>query len=63
MHVAARCNNREFYFTTLDDFLVLRDHLHQMCRTYEVTLYAYTLLLKPGGFPYSIKAAEKGAYN
>ena len=43
MHVVARCNNREFYFTTPADFEVLLAHLGELGRTYEVTLYAYTL--------------------
>jgi putative transposase len=44
MHVVARCNNREFAFTTPDDFAVLLAHLRELRRTYEVTLYAYTLM-------------------
>ena len=44
VHVVARCNNREFYFTTPEDFAVLLGHLREMVRTYEVTLYAYTLM-------------------
>ena len=44
MHVVARCNNREFCFTMPEDFAVLLAHLREMCRTYEVTLYAYTLM-------------------
>lgn len=44
MHVVARCNNREFCFTTADDFEILLAHLRELVRTYEVTLYAYTLL-------------------
>jgi len=44
VHVVARCNNREFYFTTPADFEVLLAHLGEMLRTYEVTLYAYTLM-------------------
>jgi putative transposase len=44
MHVVARCNNREFYFTTPEDFELLLAHLREMVRTYEVTLYAYTLM-------------------
>ena len=27
MHVVARCNNREFYFTTPEDFEILLEHL------------------------------------
>ena len=27
MHVVARCNNREFYFTTGEDFALLLTHL------------------------------------
>jgi putative transposase len=44
VHVVARCNNREFYFTTPEDFEVLLDHLHEMGRTYGVTIFAYTLM-------------------
>jgi putative transposase len=44
VHVVVRCNNREFYFTTPEDFTVLLGHLHELGRTYEVTLYAYTLM-------------------
>ncbi len=44
MHVVARCNNREFYFTTADDFALLLAHLREMVRTHEVTVYAYTLM-------------------
>ncbi len=44
VHVVARCNNREFYFSTPEDFAVLLAHLHEMVRSYDVTLYAYTLM-------------------
>jgi REP element-mobilizing transposase RayT len=44
VHVVARCNNREFCFTTADDFGVLRAHLREMARTYDLTPYAYTLM-------------------
>jgi putative transposase len=44
VHVVSRCNNREFSFTTPEDFAVLLAHLHELVRTYEVTLYAYTLM-------------------
>ncbi len=44
MHVVARCNNREFYFTTADDFALLLAHLRELVRKYEVTVYAYTLM-------------------
>jgi putative transposase len=44
IHVVARCNNREFCFTTGEDFEVLLAHLREMLRNYEVTLYAYTLM-------------------
>jgi len=40
----ARCNNREFYFTTAEDFAVLLAHLRELVRTYKLTLYAYTLM-------------------
>ncbi len=42
--MVARCNNREFSFTTPEDFEVLLAHLREMVRTYEVTLYGYTLM-------------------
>ena len=29
MHVVARCNNREFYFTAAEDFEILLDHLYK----------------------------------
>jgi putative transposase len=44
IHVVSRCNNREFHVTTEDDFHVLLDHLRAMVRTYEVVVYAYTLM-------------------
>ena len=44
IHVVARCNNREFYFTTAEDFDLLLAHLRELVRTYEVTVYAYTLM-------------------
>ena len=44
MHVVARCNNREFYFTTAADFEVLLAHLREWTLTYELTVYAYTLM-------------------
>ena len=44
VHVVGRCNNREFCFTTPDDFRMLLAHLGEMTRTYEVILYAYTLM-------------------
>jgi len=44
VHVVGRCNNREFCFTTPDDFRLLIAQLAAMARTYEVTLYAYTLM-------------------
>ena len=33
VHLVARCNNREFYFTTADDFEVLLAHLREVGRT------------------------------
>jgi len=36
MHVVARCNNREFYFATPEDFEILLDHLGEIDRAYEV---------------------------
>jgi putative transposase len=44
VHVVARCNNREFCLTAAPDFEVLLAHLREMTLTYEVTLYAYTLM-------------------
>ena len=44
MHVVARCNNREFYFTSAEDFDCLLAHLRELVRTYEVTVYAYALM-------------------
>lgn len=44
VHVVARCNNGAFSFTTPEDFQVLLAHLRELVRTYEVTLYAYTLM-------------------
>ncbi len=43
-HVVARCNHREFCFTTPEDFELLLAHVREMRRTYEVPLYAYTLM-------------------
>ncbi len=45
VHVVSRCNNREFYFNSPDDFLVLLDHLREMSRTYDVVLYASALMV------------------
>jgi putative transposase len=44
IHVVSRCNNREFYFKTDDDFAILLARLAEMCAIHEVRLYAYTLL-------------------
>jgi len=44
VHVVARCNNREFCFTSSEDFALLVALLREMLRTYEVPLYAYTLM-------------------
>ncbi len=44
VHVVARCNNREFTFTAEADFEVLLTHLRDMSRTYDVPVYAYTLM-------------------
>jgi putative transposase len=44
MHVVARCNNREFYFTAQKDFQILLDHLGEMSRAYGVRLFGYTLM-------------------
>ena len=43
-HVVARCNNREFYFTTPEDFATVLGKLRGMVRDYELTLYAYTVM-------------------
>jgi putative transposase len=44
LHVVARCNNREFYFSTREDFEILLDHLAEMSKAYEVKLFAYILM-------------------
>lgn len=44
MHVVARCNNREFSFVATEDFEILLDHLGKMSNTYEIRLFAYTLM-------------------
>ena len=44
VHVVARCKNREFCFTTPEDFELLLAHLREMRRTSEVPLDAYTLM-------------------
>lgn len=44
VHVVARCNNREFAFAAEADFEVLVTHLREMSRTYDVPVYAYTLM-------------------
>jgi putative transposase len=44
VHVVGRCNNRAFCFTTPEDFRLLLAHLGEMGRTYDVPLYAYTLM-------------------
>ena len=44
VHVVARYNNREFYFTTPEDFEVLLDFLRRMVSDYGVRLFAYTLM-------------------
>jgi REP-associated tyrosine transposase len=44
VHVVARCNNREFYFTSAEDFELLLAHLRELVRTFEVKVCAYTLM-------------------
>lgn len=44
VNVVARCNDREFYLPATEDFMVLLTHLREMARTYEITLYAYTMV-------------------
>ena len=44
VHVVARCNNREFCLTAVHDYEMLLAHLRAMRRTYDLTLYAYTLM-------------------
>jgi putative transposase len=44
VHVVARCNNREFYFLSPEDFGILLDHLGEMSSAYGVGLFAYTLM-------------------
>jgi putative transposase len=43
-HVVARCNHREFCFTTPEDFELLLAHVRELRRTSEVPLDAYTLM-------------------
>ena len=43
-HVVARCKNREFCFTTPEDFELLLAHVRELRRTSEVPLDAYTLM-------------------
>jgi hypothetical protein len=38
VHVVARCNNREFYITTPEDFDSVLGKLRGMVRDYEFTL-------------------------
>jgi putative transposase len=44
VHVVARCNNREFYFTTPEEIATVLGKLRGMARDYELTLYAYTVM-------------------
>ena len=44
MHVVARCNNREFYLTTPQDFERVLATLRGMLQTSDVTLYTNTLM-------------------
>lgn len=44
IHVVARCNNREFHLIAPEDFQRVIVTLDAMIRTYDVTLYAYTLM-------------------
>jgi putative transposase len=44
VHVVGRCNNREFRFTTADDFHMLLAHLREMAHTFAVPVHAYTLM-------------------
>jgi putative transposase len=44
MHVVARCNNREFYFTTPEDFEILLEHLGEMSSVHGIKIFAYTLM-------------------
>ncbi len=48
MHVVARCNNREFSFTTAEDFELLLARLRAMARTYVVRLVAGGSRRRPG---------------
>ena len=43
-HVVAHCNNREFDFTTPEDFATVLAKLQGMIGDYEFALYAYTLM-------------------
>jgi len=44
VHTVARCNNREFYLITPEDFATVLVKLRGMIRDYELTLYASTLM-------------------
>jgi putative transposase len=44
VHVVTRCNNLEFAVAAEADFEVLVKHLREMSRTYDVPVYAYTLM-------------------
>jgi putative transposase len=44
MPVVARGDNQECYFTAAEDFLLLLAHLRELVRTYEVAVYATTLM-------------------
>ena len=38
MHVVARCNHREFYFATPEDFEIVLDHLGEMSGQGDIAL-------------------------
>jgi putative transposase len=44
IHVVARCNNREFYFTTTEDFEILLEYLEEMSSFHGIKIFAYTLM-------------------
>jgi putative transposase len=43
-HVVARCNNREFYVNTAEDYEQVLAVLRGMLRDYDISLYAYALM-------------------
>jgi hypothetical protein len=58
VHVVARCNNREFYFTTPEDFAAVLGKLRGMVRNHHPSLYAYALMSPKGVWYLSHKVDE-----